>query len=352
MGITSESQIDLFESRDLAVNATANDPPLIQLIPDASFLLEGEYARVGFDLVITNPDGEQFVVEDYFAQQPPPNLMLANAAGLSPEMVKALLHQSFTDDVMFAGPATSAIGAIAIGTVKFVLGKVTATGSDGVERTLHKGDFLYKGDEIKTDGRGFIKVTMTDGTRFHLGKNSRAILNDFEFNESAGVGKFEATVLLGGFHYKSGKIGSLNPGIKHSTIKTPSAFIGIRGSELDGMVAPDGQTIVIHKSGVLEITDINGQNLVTLDVPGNTSIIVLNGTPGYFETASPAVLQLVQQSLPPPDTDNEEEAGETEAEDDIEVQKDAPEEAEAEEAIETEGEEGEQVGEAEVEESE
>ena len=221
VGITSESQFDLAESIEITVDGISDDHPLVQLIPDTSFLLEGEYARVGFDLVITNPDGEQFVVQDYFAQQPPPNLMLTNGAGLSPEMVKALLHQSVTDDVLFAGPASAAVGAIAIGSVKFVLGKVTATGSDGADRTLTKGSILYKGDEISTNGRGFIRANMNDGTRFHLGKNARAILNDFEFNESANVGKFEATVFLGGFHYQSGKIGSLNPGINHSTIKTP-----------------------------------------------------------------------------------------------------------------------------------
>ena len=75
------------------------------LVPDASYLLAGEYSQSGFDLIITNPAGEQFVVADYFAQDPPPNLMLASGVGLSPEMVRALLHLPFTDDLLFAGPA-------------------------------------------------------------------------------------------------------------------------------------------------------------------------------------------------------------------------------------------------------
>jgi hypothetical protein len=92
-------------------------------------------------------------------------------------MVKALLHQPYADDILFAGPATSSGLGIAIGSVKFILGKVLAIGTDGVERVLSKGDILYKGDEIRTDGRGFFRATMNDGTRFHLGKNARAVLN-------------------------------------------------------------------------------------------------------------------------------------------------------------------------------
>ncbi|MBT4616485.1 MAG: hypothetical protein HOB98_08565, partial [Gammaproteobacteria bacterium] len=39
-----------------AVESAVIDHPAIYL-PDASFLLEGQFERVGFDLVITNPDG-------------------------------------------------------------------------------------------------------------------------------------------------------------------------------------------------------------------------------------------------------------------------------------------------------
>lgn len=198
-------------------------------------LLQGEYQQVGFDLVITHPGGEQLVIADYFSQHPPPNLMLSSGIGLSPEMVRELLHKPFTD-LMFAGPATESTAEVQIGTVKFVLGRVTATNADG-ERILGRGDPLYKGDEIRTDGRGFIRAEMLDGTKFNLGKNARATLSDFEFNEADQVGLFEATVFVGGFHYKSGRIGTLNPSAQHSTIKTPSAIIGIRGSELEGSVA-------------------------------------------------------------------------------------------------------------------
>ena len=100
---TNEVAVEIDEH---AVESTVNDHPAIYL-PDTSFLLEGQFERVGFDLVITNPDGESFVVADYFSYSPPPNLMLPSGAGLSPGLVMAKLHLPFGDDVMFAGPANS-----------------------------------------------------------------------------------------------------------------------------------------------------------------------------------------------------------------------------------------------------
>ncbi|XOV86282.1 MAG: Ig-like domain-containing protein [Pseudomonadota bacterium] len=287
-------------------NNTPSSHPSV-LLPDASFLLFGDFARVGFDLVITNPAGETFVVHDYFAFNPPPNLVLENGTGLSPEMVAAFLQLPY-EDVMFAGEANSAAARVEIGSVWIVFGdvKVRRMGANGqVEETaLKKGDVLYKNDILITGDRAFIKAKMLDDTRFHLGKNGRAALTDYEFNEQGKLGKFEASVQVGGFHYRSGKIGEMlaDQNRSHSTIRTPSAIIGIRGSELDGTVDPSGQTIIVHKSGYLVISDINNQSEVILQATGNTAVIVLNGTPSFTAEPTPQQVETLQGTLPPPDT--------------------------------------------------
>ena len=293
-----------------AVESAVIDHPAIYL-PDASFLLEGQFERVGFDLVITNPDGVTFVVADYFSYSPPPNLMLSSGPGLSPGLVMAKLHLPFGDDVMFAGPANSANALVEVGKVTLAIGKVTVKrmGADGQieELDVKRGDTLYKGDELVTEGRGFVKARMLDGTRFHLGKNANAILSDYSFDETAETGNFEAYVIRGGFHYKSGKIGKMFAGLNknHSTISTPSAIIGIRGSELDGDVNEFGGTTIRHTDGFLTVADINGENPVVLDTTGNTSIITFNGVPAKFEVATPEQIETLNQNLPPPDTPEE-----------------------------------------------
>lgn len=303
---------------DTSVRPNAEYP-----VPDASFLLLGDYSRDGFDLVITNPAGETFVVHDYFGMFAPPNLVLDTGVGLSPVMVRALLRVPF-DGVLFAGEATEAAELVEIGLVTVAIGRVVAVGQDGTERVLKRGDALYKGDVIETGARSFVKATMNDGTRFHLGRDGRAALTDYEFDESADRGTFEATVFVGGFHYKSGRIGTMFQGTtgSHSKIRTPSAIIGIRGSELDGTVDSTGETIIVHRSGYLVISDINEQNEVVLEVTGATSVIVLNGLPSFTTAPTPAQLQQLEATLPPPDTDDADAATGGQSEDDGEASED------------------------------
>lgn len=273
----------------------SSDQP-VHLIDDPELLLRGDFSRDGFDLVITGPNGQVAVIADYFTFDPPPNLMLPNGAGFSPELVQSLLHNVF-DDALYAGPAGGA-AQIAIGKVAFIIGQVIRKGANG-EEVLQRGDILYQGDEIEVVGAGRLLARMNDGTTFRLGEDARAVLTEFEYDESAQVGNFAANVIRGGFSYESGAISKFANGGDHSTISTPTAVIGIRGSELDGTVsATSGETIVIHKSGILTITDINGNNPVELTVPGNTAVIVLNGNPSFTPQASAAQQQTVEQALP------------------------------------------------------
>ena len=239
------------------------------LLPDASFLLYSVFSQSGFDLEITNPDGITHIVPDYFSFPTPPNLMIESGAGLSPAMVNSLFPRSFGLDVLFAGPAPSGAALVEIGSVKLVVGSVTVRHADGSQETIKKGAVLYQGDVLVTGAGSFIKAEMRDGTKFQLGQNGEAALDKYEFDEAADVGRFEATVRVGGFYYKSGKIGELpsSSAQAHTQLNTPTSIIGVRGSELEGAVYPSGETVVVHRSGVLDITDINGQNGVTLDTP-------------------------------------------------------------------------------------
>ena len=287
------------------------------LLPDASFLLYGGFSQSGFDLEITNPEGITHVVPDYFSFPTPPNLMIENGAGLSPAMVKSLFPRAFGQDVLFAGPAPSGGALVEIGSVKLVVGTVTVRHADGSQEAVKKGAVLYQGDVLVTGVGSFVKAEMRDGTKFQLGQNGEAALDQYEFDEAADVGRFEATVRVGGFYYKSGKIGELPSASAqaHTQLNTPTSIIGVRGSELEGAVDQNGETVVVHRSGVLEITDINGENPVTLDTPGNTAVVVLNGQPAFTAEPTPAAQQALQESLPPPDgSAAEEEAVEADAE--------------------------------------
>ena len=287
------------------------------LIQNTELLLTGTYTREGFDLLITGYDGTVEVVVDYFAFDPPPNLMMPDGGGLSPEMVNDLLRTR-VGEVQLAqegDPAEVTTPAKKVGEVWFLRGDVYRVPKDAVDGTrykLAKGSDVFEGDKIIVDGIGYFRAQMIDGTRFSLGKLAQAVLSAYDFDESeedsSRPATFEATVLRGGFQYKSGSIGELLAGrLHHSKIKTPSAVIGIRGSELEGTYE-NGETIVIHKSGTLTIYDINENpdTAVDLEVPGNTSVIVLNGLPTFTTAATPAQQTQLADSFPTPAADDPE----------------------------------------------
>ena len=68
-----------------------------------------------------------------------------------------------------------------IGTVKSVIGVVTATGSDGVVRTLQVGDKVFMNDMILTSASGAVLVEFNNGGSFDLGRDSSATLDQSVF---------------------------------------------------------------------------------------------------------------------------------------------------------------------------
>ena len=113
-------------------------------------------------------------------------------------------------------------------------------------------------------------------------------------------GQFEATVISGFFRYASGKLGGLDKGT-HTTIKTPTAQIGVRGSEMEGIIEEDGSSTFVHKDGILDVSDANGRGTVTLDEPGMaTAVSSKPGAPATAFEAPESLLAPFEEALPPP----------------------------------------------------
>ena len=269
-------------------------------LPGEAWLSSATLFQDGFDLVLTL-DGATHRVGDYFSFQTPPNLVLETGPSLTPAMVKSLLPRAFAGDYLYAGPAAGPGLGEPIGTVSLLAGTATVRRADGSTEALSRGDPIYRGDVLLTGDGSFVKIRFTDGTTFQLGKNGEAALDDFEFNEAANIGNFEASIRVGGFYYKSGKIGEVTEGSAdaHTKLSTPSSIISVRGSELEGTVDSSGQTSVIHRSGILVITDQNGNNPVTLDQPGETAVVMQGSVPAFYAQAPAVVIQQIQASVQP-----------------------------------------------------
>ncbi|MEO5340424.1 MAG: FecR domain-containing protein [Magnetococcus sp. MYC-9] len=297
-------------------HASSSPPPLsvamemepigdLVRIPSTALLLEGEFHRVGNDLLIIGPQGERFTVVDYFASAPPATLTTDTGRFLLPETVTLLLASdtSRVPGTLVAGPEMVAGTPDAIGKVGEIAGKVTAKNKVGVTRTLAKGDPVFQEDVLKTEEGAHIKLTFRDNTLFQLGERANAVLNNYLFNPDAGQGNFEATVTVGAFKFTSGELAKQHPG-RHSLIKTPTAQIGVRGSELQGEVTTDGQTTILHTSGVLDVADAQGQGVVTLLQTGMATVVVAGGLPQQPFLAPAALLNQFTIQLPSVLSDN------------------------------------------------
>jgi hypothetical protein len=234
---------------DLSVKATTTEMPLL---PAASASTETEFLRVDLDLVVKILGESQFI-PDYFINPVP--LKTTDGMILFVDDITAML-QNHPEPLLVAANSTFGLATsstLEIGTITMTVeGPVTAIAQDGTIRVLNTGDPVYLHDTIVTDARGYIRITLNDDTMFQLGPKSRASLDKYAYDSAASVGEFETYVQSGVFRYVSGKIGNVNLG-QHTIIKTPSAHIGIRGSEIEGRVEEDGATTVLHTSGFVNI---------------------------------------------------------------------------------------------------
>jgi hypothetical protein len=153
----------------------------------------------------------------------------------------------------------------AIGTIVTVIkGPITAETPDGEKHSLKEGDPIHLDETITTAVDSYVRMVLNDGTVFQLGPQSRARLDKYVYDPAVVGGEFESSVSIGSFRYISGKISGHNQG-QHTLIKTPSAYIGIRGSEIDVQVDDKGATTVVHLSGLISVTSQLGEEQIVYE---------------------------------------------------------------------------------------
>ncbi|MEO5334839.1 MAG: hypothetical protein H7839_22740, partial [Magnetococcus sp. YQC-5] len=152
----------LSDSRSSPLVLEMGMEPVGQLahIPNTALLLEGDFHRVGNDLLIIGPDGARFTVEGYFSSDHMATLATADGRFLLPETVQLMLvsDTSRLPGTLVAGPDMVADPGEVIGTVGEITGKVSAKNKAGVVRDLKKGDPIYREDVLKTEGGGLLKL--------------------------------------------------------------------------------------------------------------------------------------------------------------------------------------------------
>jgi hypothetical protein len=114
------------------------------------------------------------------------------------------------------------------GVVKTSQGKVLIV-RDGESLPAAVGSIVRQGDILRTAEGASAGVMLKDDTRVALGANSQVALDQFAFNANTNEGTLFVSVLKGTLSMISGLLVKANP--QRVGVKTPTATIGIRGTE-------------------------------------------------------------------------------------------------------------------------
>lgn len=107
-----------------------------------------------------------------------------------------------------------------------------------------KGSGIVKNDTVSTTSQGRFRITFVDSTTVNITENSRLVIDDFVYDgKGKSKGKLGLKVALGTVRYASGKVGKGNPG--GVNIRTPTATIGVRGTDFVMTVDEIGRTMVV-----------------------------------------------------------------------------------------------------------
>jgi len=135
---------------------------------------------------------------------------------------------SFLSVVAFASCFAISAMAADIGQIKISKGSVT------VERAAQSlpgvvGTRLQASDVITTGANGSVGITMSDDSLLSAGPNSALSLDRFAFDSTTHQGQFDASLRKGSLSVISGRIAKQSPDAM--TLRTPSAILGVRGTE-------------------------------------------------------------------------------------------------------------------------
>ena len=136
-----------------------------------------------------------------------------------------------------AGRPAPAPGAA--GKVDLIQGDVRIYDTTQKPRTGKVGDDVAEGESIVTGGDGELHMQMADGGYIAVRPNTKMRISTFKA-EGGDNDKSVINLLVGSFRSISGWIGKYNR--SNYEIRTPTATIGIRGTDHEPMVIPEGST--------------------------------------------------------------------------------------------------------------
>lgn len=137
--------------------------------------------------------------------------------------------------LLIANTSAASIGEVVVfegsGIIKRESNEIT--GAEGVGLEMQ--------DTVKT-AKGMMQLEFIDDTRVDVTAHSRMVIDEFVYDPGAGTGALSMRATLGAVRYASGAIAKNNR--RNVSIKTPSATIGVRGTDFMMIVDEIGGSMI------------------------------------------------------------------------------------------------------------
>jgi hypothetical protein len=195
------------------------------------------------------------------------------------------------------------------GTLTHLSGSVFVDRADGKSLPATAGTQVAAGETVATGANAYARLEMTDGSEIVLRPDSRLKVEDYKFNDSKPQeDSFVLRVFKGGLRTVSGLIGKRGNRDAYE-MKTPTATIGIRGTQWDTRVCdndcgrlPPGTYVSVRFGAVHTANGFGGLDVGAghaAHVPPSGPPVMLPRDPGAGFTPPPEIPKLDERKKRP-----------------------------------------------------
>ena len=157
-----------------------------------------------------------------------------------------------------------------IGEVSEIQGKGQIKRTDGEKFDIETSLGVFSYDEVMV-GQGRTAIDFIDDTRVEITEHSKLVIDEFVYDPANNQGGLTMTAALGTVRYASGQIAK--DFRENVTIKTPTATIGVRGTDFAMIVDELGGSTII----LLPSCNTNGDCVVgEISVDSDMGQVILN----------------------------------------------------------------------------
>jgi len=160
-----------------------------------------------------------------------------------------------------------------IGEVTEQIGDASITTQDGDTKASAQGEDVKSMDTIRT-AVGRTAIEFVDNTRVDVTENSKLVIDEFIYDPNTSTGKLALKASFGTVRYASGQIAKNSR--QNVQIRTPTAVIGVRGTDFSMTVDETGNSTIILLPSCTGIGSTRICVVGEIEVSSDIGTVILN----------------------------------------------------------------------------